>query len=166
MRRTADSSLILRFGLQESKSWSFSVQTEEATMMKAHWCVISIAGLLLSPMTAVAQQAPATTPMAPVASQAPAASTTPAAPTAPVTPAAPATTTQAALPPGPPALAPGDDPNEIICKVGDPVVGTRLPSSRKCLTRKEWADLQYQSSKAVYQMQMMERAGNPPGAGK
>jgi len=162
MQRGVDSSLILRFDLQESKSWLFSVQTQEATKMKAHWCVISIAGLLLSPMTAVAQQAPTTTPMAP------ATSTAPTAPTAPVTPppAAPATTTQAAIQPGPPPLPPGEDPNEIICKVGDPVVGTRLPSSRKCLTRKEWADLQYQSSKAVYQMQLMERAGNPPGAGK
>ncbi len=59
--------------------------------------------------------------------------------------------------------APGDDPNEIVCRRGEPVVGTRLPGPRVCHTRKEWKDIQYQTEKNIEQMQQQARSGNPNG---
>jgi hypothetical protein len=49
---------------------------------------------------------------------------------------------------------PQDDPNETICKSGEPILGSRFATSRTCRTRKEWAQIQRDSQEAVYHQQM------------
>ena len=61
------------------------------------------------------------------------------------------------------STAPADDPNEIICRRGEPVVGTRLPGPRICHTRKEWKDIQYQTQQNIQQMQQKAGSANPNG---
>jgi hypothetical protein len=68
-------------------------------------------------------------------------------------PATPATT---------PDAAPADDPNEVICKAGAPVVGSRFPTARQCHTRKEWDQIRRDSQEAL-QQQQMERSYNTGG---
>ena len=70
--------------------------------------------------------------------------------------AAPANTAAAA-----PATqaAPQDDPNEVICHSGEPILGSRFPGPRTCHTRKEWAQIQRDSQDALYHQQM-ERSAN------
>jgi hypothetical protein len=69
-------------------------------------------------------------------------------------PATPAATTPAATTPAPQDAAPADDPNEVICHAGEPIVGSRFPGPRTCHTRKEWAQIQQDSQRALYQQQM------------
>ena len=68
--------------------------------------------------------------------------------TAPVPTAAPAA-----------QAAPQDDPNEMICKSGEPIIGSRFPGPRTCHTRKEWAQIQRDSQDALFHQQM-ERSAN------
>lgn len=55
--------------------------------------------------------------------------------------------------------APQDDPNEVICRTGEPQLGSRFPGPRTCHTRKEWAQIQKDSQDALFHQQM-ERAAN------
>jgi hypothetical protein len=54
--------------------------------------------------------------------------------------------------------APAEDPNEIVCKSGEPTVGTRLPSQRQCHTRKQWAQIQEDSQRELHAQQMERSA--------
>jgi hypothetical protein len=67
----------------------------------------------------------------------------------------PATTPDAA----PQTAAPTEDPNEIVCHAGEPILGSRFPSQRVCHTRREWHQLQQDSQTALYHAQM-ERSAN------
>jgi hypothetical protein len=112
---------------------------------KAHLYSITIAGALLLPMMAAAQLPAATTSAEPVATpSAPAA--TPASPV--TTPAAPATTANTTT------AATDEDPNEIICREGDLMLGSRIPGQRICQSRKAWNDLAYRSQRETEQIQM------------
>ncbi len=57
-----------------------------------------------------------------------------------------------------PALAePGDkskslDPNQVICR-SEPIVGSRLATERKCLTRIQWKQQQDEQRKTVDRIQ-------------
>ncbi len=55
--------------------------------------------------------------------------------------------------------APQDDPNEIICHAGEPILGSSFPGPRTCHTRKEWDQIKRDSQDALYHQQM-ERAAN------
>jgi Spy/CpxP family protein refolding chaperone len=55
--------------------------------------------------------------------------------------------------------APQDDPNEIICHAGEPILGSRFPGPRTCHTRKEWDQIRRDSQDALYHQQM-ERSAN------
>jgi hypothetical protein len=55
--------------------------------------------------------------------------------------------------------APQDDPNEVICKSGEPIIGSRFPGPRTCHTRREWAQIQKDSQDALFHQQM-ERSAN------
>ncbi|HUJ03774.1 MAG TPA: hypothetical protein VLW75_09070 [Rhizomicrobium sp.] len=59
------------------------------------------------------------------------------------------------------------DPNEIICRAGEPTTGSLLPGPRVCHTRKEWDDMQRQTQDGVSQMQvksMDSNLHNTPGS--
>jgi hypothetical protein len=58
--------------------------------------------------------------------------------------------------------APQDDPNEVVCRAGEPILGSRFPGPRTCHTRKEWDQIKRDSQDALYHQQM-ERAANSPG---
>jgi len=64
-----------------------------------------------------------------------------------------------------PDAAPADDPNEIICKAGAPVVGSRFSTGRQCHSRKEWDQIK-RDSQAALQQQQMERSFNTNGSTK
>ena len=55
--------------------------------------------------------------------------------------------------------APQDDPNEVICRAGEPILGSRFPGPRTCHTRKEWDQIKRDSQDALYHQQM-ERSAN------
>lgn len=63
---------------------------------------------------------------------------------------APATAPNAA----PQASTPVDDPNEIICRAGEPQLGSRFPGPRQCHTRKEWDQIRKDSQDALFHQQM------------
>lgn len=44
---------------------------------------------------------------------------------------------------------PANDPNQIVCRQGEPQVGTRIPGPRVCHTQREWDDLRQQSQDAL-----------------
>jgi Spy/CpxP family protein refolding chaperone len=71
--------------------------------------------------------------------------------TPPVTSNAPAQATQ--------QPAPADDPNEMICHAGEPIIGSRFPGPRTCHTRKEWDQIKRDSQEALFHQQM-ERSCN------
>jgi hypothetical protein len=60
----------------------------------------------------------------------------------------------AAAPAVSPQAAPTDDPNEVICHKGEPILGSRFPSSRVCHTRREWNQIQKDSQDALFHQQM------------
>jgi hypothetical protein len=99
-----------------------------------------LAGVLLSTSALAQQTTPATAP-----------ATAPTA--APATTAQPAATTTAAT------VAPGEDPDERICRSGEPILGSRFPGPRVCHTRKEWAQIQQDSQNALYHQQMERSSG-------
>jgi hypothetical protein len=74
---------------------------------------------------------------------------------------------QQATPPAvqPQAQAPADDPNEMICRAGEPVTGSRFPGPRQCHTRKEWDQIRRDSQEALFHQQMMRACGGSGGAG-
>lgn len=51
-----------------------------------------------------------------------------------------------------------EDPNEVICKAGEPIVGSRFPGPRTCHTRREWHQIQQDSQNALFQQQMERSA--------
>ena len=53
-----------------------------------------------------------------------------------------------------------DDPNEIICRSGEPVTGSHLPGPRECHTRKEWNDMQRQTQDAISHVQIQSMDSN------
>ena len=106
-------------------------------MQKFKVFVILVGGALLS-APAWAQQTTPDSPAAPEATQ-------------------PATATVAAQP-----AAPAEDPNEVICRNGEPILGSRFPGPRICHTRKEWAQIQQDSQNTLVHQQM-ERSSNGPG---
>jgi Spy/CpxP family protein refolding chaperone len=55
--------------------------------------------------------------------------------------------------------APAEDPNEIICHAGEPIVGSRFPGPRICHTRKQWDQIKQDSQEALFHQQM-ERSAN------
>src|SRR5271165_6084690 len=50
--------------------------------------------------------------------------------------------------------APADDPNEVICRAGEPIIGSRFPGPRTCHTRKEWDQIKRDSQEALFHQQM------------
>ena len=46
----------------------------------------------------------------------------------------------------------------MICKSGEPIVGSRFPGPRTCHTRKEWDQIKQDAQQALYHQQM-DRAG-------
>jgi hypothetical protein len=78
--------------------------------------------------------------------------------------AAPAATPDAAPQATQQPTQPAEDPNEIICKAGAPVVGSRLPTGRTCHSRREWDQIKRDSQEALYHQQM-DRASTEPKSG-
>jgi len=76
---------------------------------------------------------------------------------------APAAAPNAAAPAAAPAAtqpaAPAEDPNEIVCQAGQPIVGSRFPTGRVCHTRKEWDQIKRDSQEALFHEQMNRAAG-------
>lgn len=70
-----------------------------------------------------------------------------------------------ALPPVPAQAVPAqvgpahDDPNEVICHPGEPILGSRLSPVRICRTRREWDQIRRDSASVLFQQQM-ERSSN------
>lgn len=114
------------------------------TVRKAQFFVVLAGGLLMSSASVLAQNAPAPAPAAAPVAPAPSA--------APVAPAHPATPEVVKV-----VAPPQDDPNEVICKSGEPVIGSRFPGPRTCYTRREWAQVRKDSQDALFHQQM-ERA--------
>ena len=52
-----------------------------------------------------------------------------------------------------------DDPNEVICHPGEPILGSRLAPLRVCKTRGEWDQIRRDSASVLFQQQM-ERSSN------
>jgi hypothetical protein len=77
---------------------------------------------------------------------------------------APAATPDAAPQAAQQPAAPAEDPNERICKAGDPIVGSRFSTGRVCHTRKEWDQIKKDSEAALYHQQM-ERSSIGPKSG-
>ena len=77
---------------------------------------------------------------------------------------APAATSDAAPQATQPPAAPADDPNEVICKAGAPIVGSRFPTGRTCHTRKEWDQIKKDSQEALFHQQM-GRSSTGPSSG-
>jgi len=75
---------------------------------------------------------------------------------------APAAGPDAAAPAAAPAAAQpaalAEDPNEIVCHAGEPVVGSRFPTGRVCHTRKEWDQIKKDSQEALFHQQMERSA--------
>jgi hypothetical protein len=59
-----------------------------------------------------------------------------------------------ATPAAAPQAAPADDPNEVICHSGEPILGSRFPGPRQCHTRKEWDRIKQDSQEALFHQQM------------
>lgn len=55
------------------------------------------------------------------------------------------------------------DPDQIVCRAGEPTTGTRIPGSRVCHTQREWDELQRQSQEALERMQSNGLMNSPPG---
>jgi hypothetical protein len=53
-----------------------------------------------------------------------------------------------------PQAAPADDPNEVICRPGEPQLGSRFPGPRQCHTRREWDQIKRDSQEALFHQQM------------
>lgn len=53
-----------------------------------------------------------------------------------------------------PQAAPADDPNEVICRAGEPIIGSRFPGPRQCHTRREWDQIKRDSQEALFHQQM------------
>jgi hypothetical protein len=68
-------------------------------------------------------------------------------------------TTPSAAPQATQQAAPTDDPNEVICRAGEPIVGSRFPGPRTCHTRREWDQIKRDSQEALFHQQM-ERSCN------
>jgi hypothetical protein len=66
---------------------------------------------------------------------------------------------QAAPPQTTQQVAPADDPNEMVCHAGAPILGSRFPGPRICHTRKEWEQIRRDSQDALFHIQM-ERSCN------
>jgi len=54
--------------------------------------------------------------------------------------------------------APQDDPNEVVCKAGEPIIGSRFPGPRTCHTRREWDQIKRDSQDALFHQQMNRSA--------
>jgi hypothetical protein len=76
---------------------------------------------------------------------------------------APAATPDAA-PQATQQAAPADDPNEVICRAGEPIIGSRFPGPRICRTRKEWDQIKRDSQDALYHQQMQRSCSGQGGA--
>lgn len=57
------------------------------------------------------------------------------------------------------------DPNEIVCRSGQPVTGSHLPGPRECHTRKEWDDMQRHTQDGVSQMEVRSMDANTHSLG-
>ena len=68
------------------------------------------------------------------------------------------TTPDAALAAAPAApatqAAPQDDPNEVICKAGEPILGSRFPGPRTCHTRRDWDQIKRDAQAQLYHEQL------------
>lgn len=51
------------------------------------------------------------------------------------------------------------DPHQIICKQGQPPVGSRLGGSSICHTRAQWNQISWDAQKHLHKMQMIGMSG-------
>lgn len=47
------------------------------------------------------------------------------------------------------------DPNKMICR-SEPVIGSRLESTRRCMTAQQWTDLQRETRQTIERVQRTE----------
>jgi len=47
------------------------------------------------------------------------------------------------------ASAPNADPNEVVCKQGDVITGSRFPGPKICHRRLEWEQIQHNSNELI-----------------
>jgi hypothetical protein len=52
------------------------------------------------------------------------------------------------------SAAPADDPNEVVCRAGEPIIGSRFPGPRQCHTRREWDQIKRDSQTELFHQQM------------
>ena len=62
-----------------------------------------------------------------------------------------------------PAASPGSDPDEVVCRMGDPPTGSRLGARRICQTRKEWEQQTKESQTALGTLQTKGLEGGQAG---
>jgi hypothetical protein len=48
------------------------------------------------------------------------------------------------------------DPDQIVCRAGAPVTGSRIPSGRQCMTNRQWAEMK---RKAQEDLEISQRSG-------
>ncbi|HEY5238171.1 MAG TPA: hypothetical protein VIJ62_07305 [Rhizomicrobium sp.] len=62
-----------------------------------------------------------------------------------------------------PATAPasGNDPDQIVCRKGEPITGTRLPGRTVCHTQRDWDQIERDSQGVTTQMQTNGNLHNP-----
>lgn len=56
-----------------------------------------------------------------------------------------------------------NDPNELICRKGEPPIGSRIPGPSVCHTRAEWDAMRQQSREDTMKLQTTSGAGKPSG---
>jgi hypothetical protein len=61
----------------------------------------------------------------------------------------------------PAASASGNDPDQIVCRKGEPITGTRLPGRAICHTQRDWDQIQRDSQGMTSQMEMNGTLHNP-----
>lgn len=57
------------------------------------------------------------------------------------------------------------DPDQIVCRDGDAVTGTRIRGARICHTQREWDDIRRQARDIVAHSEMKGAMGNSKGNG-
>jgi hypothetical protein len=60
-----------------------------------------------------------------------------------------------------PAASPANDPDQIVCRKGEPITGTRLPGRAICHTQRDWDQIQRDSQGMTSQMEMNGTLHNP-----
>ncbi len=63
----------------------------------------------------------------------------------------------------PPQTTSATDPDAMVCKAGEPIIGSRIPGPRQCRTQREWDQERVAAQKALYGSQMKGMQSRPPG---